>query len=199
MRALLVATCFWPGLPRLWLRGSWWSLSAAVAFGAAINLVLVSSFVWPELLPPPVMTVGWLLVAGIAVLSALRSYRLIPDLLSTERVDDRGLFIQAQGEYLQGHWFEAESILQRLLRRSPRDADACLMLATLYRHTRRHEDATLSLERLERLEGADRWRWEIARERQLNEESVRSAAEEGRSLEDTQSGDPETGPTKAAS
>ena len=138
----LVATCFWPGLPRLWCRGEWSSLAAAVAFGAALNLVLVSSFVWPELLPSSLVLAGWLLVlAACCHFGDASRIAVLPELLCTARVDDRGLFIRAQGEYLQGHWFEAEASLQQLLRRSPRDVDAGLMLATLYRHTRRYDEA----------------------------------------------------------
>ena len=167
MRVLLVTSCLWPGLPRLWLRGEWSALAAAIAFGAALNLVLVSSFVWPELLPSSLVVVGWLLVSGACCLSAIRSYRVLPVLLHTTRVDDRGLFLRAQGEYLQGHWFEAETTLQQLLRHAPRDAEAQLLLATLYRHTGRAADAQERLRRLELLDGAQRWEWEIARERQL--------------------------------
>ena len=176
MRALLVATCFWPGLPRLWCRGEWPSLAAAVAFGGALNLVLVSSFVWPELLPSSLVLAGWLLVLAACSISALRAYRSLPELLCVAGVDDRGLFIRAQGEYLKGHWYEAESSLQQLLSRSPHDVDAGLMLATLYRHTRRYDEALAWLERLDRLEAAERWQWEIARERQLNEDAAHSTA-----------------------
>jgi hypothetical protein len=134
-------------------------LLAAVAFGAALNLVLVSSFVWPELLPSPLIILSWLVVFGVWCLSLIRSYRSLPELLNMEGVGDRGLFIQAQGEYLKGHWLEAESLLQQLLCQSPRDVDAHLLLATLYRHSRRVDDAWERLSLLQRLEGAERWRW----------------------------------------
>jgi hypothetical protein len=171
-----VVTCFWPGLSRLWLRGDWSSLAAAVAFGAAVNLVLVSSFVWPEWLPVPLVTLGWLTVMGVWCFSAIRSYRSLPELSDTTGVDDRGLFLQAQDEYLKGHWFEAESLLQQVVRGSPRDVDAHLMLATLFRHTRRIDEAHERLRQLERLDGAERWRWEIAHERQLLESFTQSDA-----------------------
>jgi len=153
-------------------------LMAAVAFGTALNLLLVSSFVWPELWPSSLVVVGWLIVVATGCFCAFRAYRGLAELTCAARVDDRGLFIQAQGEYLKGHWYEAETLLQQLFRQSPRDADAQLMLATLYRHTRRFADAQACLERLECLDGADRWHWEIARERQLIEDAAQSAAEE---------------------
>jgi len=153
-------------------------LAAAVAFGGALNLVLVSSFVWPELLPSSLVLAGWLLVSAAGAISGWRAYRDLPEIGGAARVDDRGLFIRAQGEYLKGHWYEAESSLQALLSRSPHDVDAGLMLATLYRHTRRFDEALAWLQRLERMEAAERWQWEIARERQLNEDAAHSTAAE---------------------
>jgi len=154
MRALPVVTCLWPGLSRLWLRGDWLSLATAIAFGAALNLVLVSSFVWPELLPSSAVIAGWLGLGAMWSVSVVRSFRALPPSGDAPGVDDRGLFIAAQGEYLKGHWFEAESLLQRLICRSPGDADAQLLLATLYRHTRRLDEAHDRLQLVERMEGA---------------------------------------------
>ena len=45
-------------------------------------------------------------------------------------------------EYLRGNWLEAESLLQRLIRESARDFDVHLLLATLYRRTRRYDEAS---------------------------------------------------------
>ena len=86
--------CLWPGLPRLWLRGDWVALVIAVAFGAALNLVLVSSFVWPELLPPSMNQVGWLVLGIVWLASVFQAYRCLPQLREPPRVEDRGLFIQ---------------------------------------------------------------------------------------------------------
>ncbi len=157
--------CLWPGLPRLWIRGDWAALATAVAFGAALNLVLVSSFVWPELLPPSFNLIGWLVLGTVWLASAIQAYRSLPHLREPPQVDDRGLFIQAQAEYLKGHWFEAETLLRQLLRYCSRDVDVLLMLATLYRRTKRYDEAAKQLDRLDRLDEACRWRWEIAQER----------------------------------
>jgi len=157
--------CLWPGLPRLWIRGDWGALAIAVAFGAALNLVLVSSFIWPELLPPSLNLIGWLILGTVWLASVFQAYRTLPDLREPPRVDDRGLFIQAQAEYLKGHWFEAETLLRQLLRHCSRDVDVLLMLATLYRRTGRYDEATKQLDRLDRLDEAPKWRWEIAQER----------------------------------
>lgn len=157
--------CLWPGLPRLWIRGDWAALAIAVAFGAALNLVLVSSFVWPELLPRSFNLIGWLVLGTVWLASVFQACRSLPHLREPPRVDDRGLFIQAQAEYLKGHWFEAETLLRQLLRYCSRDVDALLMLATLYRRTQRYDEAAKQLDRLDRLDEARKWRWEIAQER----------------------------------
>jgi tetratricopeptide (TPR) repeat protein len=157
--------CLWPGLPRLWMRGDWAALATAVAFGVVFNLVLVTSFIWPELLPPSLNWSGWILVGVVWLASVIHACRALPHLRESPQVDDRGLFIQAQAEYLRGHWFEAETLLRQLLRYCRQDVDVLLMLATLYRRTRRYDEAAKQLDQLERLDGACKWRWEIDQER----------------------------------
>ena len=51
------------------------------------------------------------------------------------------LFNQAQREYLGGHWKEAEMLLERRIANAPRDMESRLLLATLFRHSRRLEQA----------------------------------------------------------
>jgi hypothetical protein len=167
--------CLWPGLPRLWLRGDWSSLAFACGFGVALNLGLVSSFIWPELLPSPFVISGWLVLGAVWLASAVRTFWSLPFLCNSGQVDDQGLFIAAQGEYLRGHWFEAENLLHELLGRSPADVDAHLLLATLYRHTRRIDEAHERLRLMERLDGVERWRSEISVERQLLKRARASA------------------------
>ena len=173
--------CLWPGLPRLWLRGDWAALAIAVAFGAALNLVLVSSFIWPELLPQSLDWMAWLVLGIVWLASVISACRSLPDLREPPRIDDRGLFIRAQAEYLKGHWFEAETLLRQLLRHCRRDVDVLLMLATLYRRTKRYDEAAKQLDRMDRLDGASKWHWEVARER---EALKRLAASQGKETTD---------------
>jgi tetratricopeptide (TPR) repeat protein len=169
--------CLWPGLPRLWIRGDWSALAISIAFGVVLNLVLVSSFIWPELLPGSLVTGGWVLVGLVWIGSALHGIRSLPHLREPPGVGEQGLFIQAQAEYLKGHWFEAETLLRQLLRHCSRDVDALLMLATLYRRTRRYDEAARQLDRLDRLDEAAKWRWEIERERDLLKRKAASETE----------------------
>jgi hypothetical protein len=162
-------TCLWPGLPRLWWRGEGLGLFTAAFFAIWLNAALVETFL------APVFTNPWGRVANWAVLSVfwLVSFRRAAGKLSQFYLGDAQyndeLFARAQLEYLRGQWFEAESHLLRLLREEPSDAEGRLLLATLYRHTRRTDLAQAQLDRLERMPEATRWRWEILQERTLGE------------------------------
>ncbi len=160
------ATYLWPGLPQLWFCGFWSGLALAAGFAVLLNLLLLASLVWVELLSSPHLRLGWLAVGilwfGSAVLSAAYARRGA----TRGATSAEALFRDALSEYLQGSWFEAETILGRLLRLHPRDVEARLLLATLLRHTRRYPEALDQLDRLERLRDAAKWTQEIAAERQ---------------------------------
>jgi hypothetical protein len=143
-------------------------LFVALAFGGALNLLLASTFIYPHWLPWPTSGLAWGALGGFWFVSTVWARRTFPELsYSFQVADDRGLFLQAQGEYLQSHWFEAERALNQLLRQSRRDVDARLMLATVYRHTGRYDEALAQLGLIEQFEGAEKWHSEIATERRL--------------------------------
>ena len=162
-----LATCLWPGLAPLWWRGQWRGLVVAVAFAAGLNLLLLATFVWPQWVERPWPNLGWFALGTVWLVAGWRSWRMLPTLVD-DRIDNitQELFTQAQTEYLKGHWYDAEKLLQQLLARRPRDLEGLLLLATLYRHTRRLDDARQTLDRLERLNGFGRWLLEITHERQ---------------------------------
>jgi len=166
MRRMPWTTYLWPGLPQLWFLGQWSGLALAVGFGVLLNLLVLASFVWAELLRPFDLRLGWTMVgllwSGSAVVSAWRGTGRPAARAS---ISAEGLFRQAQSEYLQENWFEAEKILRRLLERAPRDVEARLLLATLLRHNRRWQEASNELNRLELLRDAGLWLPEIAAER----------------------------------
>jgi hypothetical protein len=153
-------------LPQLWVDGAWAGLALAVGCAGLLNLLLVSSFIWTELLAGRLVWGLWLLLAtvwlGAAAFSALFQPPAAPAVVAGI---ERDLFREAQSEYLRGNWFEAETLLARLLEQQPRDVEARLMLATLLRHNRRTSEAQQQLLRLECLEPAEVWRVEIANER----------------------------------
>lgn len=166
----------WPGLPQLWKYGAWAHLATTAGFAILLNVAILGTFLWTELLSPGVRTSVWLAVVvgwtGSAVFS-LRWIRNQED--ETGPTDDR--YREAQDHYLKGNWFEAERLLVGQLRRNPRDLDCRLMLATLLRHVRRFDEAAWHLDRLQRLEGSEKWSLEIRREWELLSEARQGEAE----------------------
>ncbi len=161
------ATYLWPGLPRLWERGQWSALAVAVGFAIWLNLALLSTLVWDELVSSSGCILIWSVTAvvwaGAALWARLRVHRE-QAARASEREGDG--YCEAVEYYLKGNWFEAECVLTRLLRQNPRDLDARLLLATLFRHVGRHEEALRELARIERSEGCQKWELEVHRERQ---------------------------------
>ena len=156
------AVCLWPGLPRLW-QGEWRSLLLSVGLAAAVNALLLLTFVLPHAVGGWLL-VGWLLVGTGWIIGIWRTARRAAHAVEADaRQED--LFLQAQAQYLRGHWFEAQAALEKLLSRQPRDVDAHLMLATLYRRTGRTREARRQLRILRRIDGAEKWELEIEQER----------------------------------
>jgi hypothetical protein len=176
-------THLWPGLPQLLREESWHALALAVVAAALLNLALMGTLIWDELIGPGLRSGLWMVVGVFWVVSAVtalggkqrQKVRVLP-----KRVEDG--FPLALDYYLKGNWFETERVLAELLRQDSRDVDARLMLATLLRHTDRHDEAQVQLDLLGQLEDAHRWQWEIGREQEL--------LAEARSNEDSQSEQP---------
>lgn len=162
------ATYLWPGFPQVWKRGSPSAVSVAVGFAVLVNLALLGSLVWSELFTSGVRNIVWVVVAVVWVVSVVLG--TIWDRRRPAAADD--LFGGALDHYLQQDWYQAERILTQLLRHNARDLDARLMVATLYRHTGRGEEAAGELDRLARMEGSRKWELEIGRERRLLAEAA---------------------------
>jgi tetratricopeptide (TPR) repeat protein len=172
-----VLLCSWPGLPGLWYRGQASSLFVAAGFSVLFNLALVSTFLWPWFFGETFLLVTWPILLLFWTSSACMTYKSLPDLMSvspipsppqdSSSIPNDTLFIQAQSEYLKGHWPEAESLLRRNLQTSPRDIEARLLLATLLRHSRRLDDASEELENLLKYDQSINWISEIRREQKL--------------------------------
>lgn len=164
-------TLAWPGLARLWLRGQWQGLGTAALFAGLLNGLIITTFLWPRLVGSEQAAVvfnvlGWFVVVCFWGASFWTTWHHLPRWRpGADARGDDALFLRAQNEYLQGHWYDAEQLLARLLQDAPRDADAHLLLATLYRHTRRYEEARKRLALIERLEHGGRWLFEIDEER----------------------------------
>jgi hypothetical protein len=137
-----------------------------MTFAVLVNLAMVASFIWPELVSPSFRLFVW--TAAVVVWAAWvvgRACRLrFAVTQSAVGGDPNALFQQAQHESLLGDWGGAEATLRRLLRCWPRDVDARLMLATVLRHAGRPDAARRQLRRLRQLEAAEKWQLEIQQE-----------------------------------
>lgn len=168
----------WPGLPQLSKEGNWFALGWAVGSAALLNLAIIASLVWSELVAPEVRNLVWGAVVLVWAVSAFAAHRWDRRQTAWHASDPlRDALAAAQDHYLKGNWFEAERILTRMLADDPRDVDAGLMRATMYRHTGRYDEAVGELDRIERFEGCRKWELEIRRERELIVEAKGENAE----------------------
>lgn len=167
MRRIAWTLYLWPGLTQLWRRGSWAGLGVALVAALAIDLALMATYGWGELVAPVIRSGLWIFVGaswfGLAVMAA--GWNASP--LGAVRPVDDTLFLEARAYYLKGNWYEAERRLRTAIRTNERDLDSRLLLASLLRHAGRPDEARHELDLLERLEGAARWEAEIAGERRL--------------------------------
>ena len=156
----------WPGLRGTWTAGRLSSLVVAIVSGCAAQLVVVVCFVWPEMLQQPLPTVVCFGVVlfwcgyGAWDLVGQRRRQHISLPIQTD-----ALFQSAQLEYLKGDRAAAERTLTRLLSKDADDVEARLLLATIYRHLNRTDEASRELDLLETSPGAQSWTAEIRRER----------------------------------
>ena len=168
MRRMPWTMCLWPGLPQVWSCGSWSGLAIAVGAAILLNVLVLVSFGWTELVGNELRITLW---AGLGVswtAAAVWSLRWSRQRAEQRSVDpQRDRFGEALDHYLSGDYYQTEQILEGLLRQDIRDVDARLMLATLLRHTRRFDEATRQLDTLAQLEGAGKWELEIRQEREL--------------------------------
>ena len=166
MRRMRWAAYLWPGLPQLSAHGRWGALVLAVAAAILLNLAILGTFAWSELLGGGVRITIWLFSGGIWIVAALWSMaeHRRPQPANPDGPDNT--FEAALDHYLRGNWFETERALVSLLHYNESDVEARLMLATLLRHRHRFDEAADHLEQLQRREDTWRWEWEICRERQ---------------------------------
>ena len=173
------ATCLWPGLPELWWRGRLSALPAAIAFTAALNLILIARYLYPGWLHWGLVSMAfWIGVIAWGFFIA-RGARELPQLISPRSASDQpDRFPEAQIAYLKGRWQESETLLTEVLAIEPRDPPALLLLAGIYRHTSRFDSADLLMREVRRLEVVDTWVMEIEAETKRLEKALAAAQQE---------------------
>jgi len=158
-------TLVWPGMPWLWLRGSFAGLLLALAFALAVDVAVLTTVIWSELIDFRLSLAIWTATAMvwlIAIASALTGFPP-PIPLGRDAAAD-ALFVKARDAYLARDWLAAETKLRTLLDLSPNDGEAQLLLGTLLRRVGRLDEAATALETLSRSDAGALWRPSIARE-----------------------------------
>lgn len=162
-------SCLWPGLCALWFQGAWRGLGVALAFAVVLNATILTTLVWDEWLGSTANVGLWCVTGAFWIVGLIVNRRLAR--LFSQPTDDRAspgdLFPDALTEYLQGNWIAVEQTCRALIEQRREDAEARLLLATTLRRSGRRDEARRTLEELTKFDSADRWNFEIARERRL--------------------------------
>ena len=158
-------TLLWPGMPWLWLRGSLAGLVLALAFGVAVDVALLTTWIWTELVDLPISIGLWTAVAAVWLVATVSAVSAFPPAIRTGRDEAADtLFVKARNAYLARDWLLAETQLRTLLDISPTDGEAQLLLGTLLRRAGRVAEAREALQKLSRSDSGAVWRSAIARE-----------------------------------
>ncbi len=179
MRVVFSSLSLWPGFVGVVRRGLWDQLAFALLFGVLAQATLFVNFFWSDCpsgylraSSGVVFLIAWIFLGAVA---SGRLKRYEKSLLFDA---DGALFLEAQTRYLRGEWFEAECALKSVLKKNPSDAEALLLLATLYRHIKRFSEARQTLAALEKLEAAEYWAYEIGLEKKAIQTDLRALREE---------------------
>lgn len=159
-----------PGLAAVLVRPSWSAWLASVLLSACFQVALIGSFLWPEMLSPVQRLALWGIVGGGWLINAVVSWQMLRREESRlRRRQTQDAFPEALRFYLRGDRARAELVLRQLLREDPRDIEAALLLASVWRRQGRLDPARSLLANLANLEAADPWAFEIRREMEIVE------------------------------
>jgi len=158
----------WPGFTRAWVFGKWEGVLLAGLFAAALNTALLTTF-GPRETVHNTALIGsaWVLVLGFwSVGIWWRAQDLSRMRITNQNTTNRNdsLLLEAQQNYLKGHWIEAESIVVQMLAQDSADIEAWLLLASVQRRTLRSAEAQRTLTELQSHPAASKWQLEIESE-----------------------------------
>ena len=158
-------TLVWPGLPWLWLRGSMPGLVVAIAFALTLDVAVLTTWIWTDLVDGPVRIAVWTATGTIWLLATASAVSAFPPPIARPRDEiTEPLFLQARDAYLARDWLAAESTLRALLDLAPTDGEAQLLLATLLRRVGRLDESQAALAQLSASDAGRAWQSTIARE-----------------------------------
>jgi hypothetical protein len=185
-------TYWWPGLHGLYRRGKFLSSCTAVSYGLLLSLGVAAAWVWPEILEGRAEQFLWTILFLLAAATFFVGDRIIDeaDEPSPESGEKEDPYRTAMSQYLLGDWFRAERTLKNILRQSPRDMECRLLLATLFRHTGRIDEARRELLYISKIEQA--WRWDVELQREWA--SLQEACSEKETAEKDETGNASSSP-----
>lgn len=169
-------TLVWPGLPWLWLRGSIGGLVLALAFAVLLDMAIVTTWIWSELVDLQVSIGVWTATVAVWIVATASAVSSFPAPIPNEPdAAADALFVKARDAYLARDWLTAETRLRAVLALAPTDGEAQLLLATLLRRVGRKAEARRALEQLSRSDSGAPWQSAIAREIVLLDHAGRDA------------------------
>lgn len=137
-------------------------LFTILLFLLSFNTIIFLDFYWTAIVPAGwkkwtfiLLGAIWVFLSFIADCCSRKYERIANGDVNGEK------FLEILTVYLHDDWEGAERLAKLELRQNPRDVEIVLFLATLYRHRERYAEAVKMHEILERLEGAERWYYEI--------------------------------------
>lgn len=158
-------TLIWPGLAWLWLRGSLGGLVLAVGFAVVLDVAMLTTWIWSDLLDDQVSVGIWSAAGAVWLMATVSALASFPPAIPRARNDAAdALFRTARDAYLARDWLAAETKLRGLLVVAPTDGEAQLLLATLLRRVGRQAEAKTALEKLSRSDSGVPWQSAIIRE-----------------------------------
>jgi hypothetical protein len=159
---------FWPGYRGIVQYGHWTFLVIALLFALLLDVFLVVNFYWTAMITTGqrnilliIFFVSWIVLFSVATLRS----RFLNAMSTIDKKDET--FREVIIRYLRGDWFGTESLILPLIKKNPRDIEMLLLLATLYRHTQRYNEALEILDKLSLFENAEHWFPEMETERKL--------------------------------
>jgi hypothetical protein len=142
-------------------------LAVALLAAAVLNVLLLVSFGWSELISPGWRSALWAMLATAWAATAGWSAWLARRNAIAGGIDPAAdAYADGLDHYLKGDYYQAERVSAALLRNNPHDLDARLMLATLLRRTGRLDAAAEQLDLLRHAEGGEKWALEIEDEQE---------------------------------
>ncbi|WZO96141.1 tetratricopeptide repeat protein [Isosphaeraceae bacterium EP7] len=163
-RVWIAALSIWPGLPQIWSGQEVLGLILAALFAAALNLAVVTRFIWTESFDPrlsgffvAIAVLGW---AASLCYTLWWIWRCHPE---RHRDEIDRLYRDAIESYLQGRWNESRRRFEQILTMDETDADTLMRLGTLFVRTEQPGSARRAFRQCLELEGGAKWRWEINR------------------------------------